>query len=136
MQAVFIPDHILAFLACHLDVGSAVPIRVSQADIVHQLVLMNPMLPEPACAVIFKWCQNTRALGAPHKIGPPIAVDVAGRPAVRSDVARVDFVRLPIRRFEPHLMKSSVVLAPVILNAVEPPLMLRGAVIVDHAAPN
>src|SRR5262249_41226737 len=101
VESVFKPDHILAFLARHQDVQSAITVHIDEADLVRRLVLMEPMLGEAARAVVFEPSQNPRVLGADGEIGAAIAIDVAARQTVRSDVSGIDLVRLPFRRFEP-----------------------------------
>src|SRR5262249_49080236 len=101
VESVFKPDHILAFLACHQDVQSAIAVHIDEADLVRRLVFMDPMLGEAARAVVFEPRQNPRVLGAYGEIGAAIAIDVAGREPMRSDVSGIDLVRLPFRRFEP-----------------------------------
>src|SRR5215831_5942350 len=101
VESVFKPDHILAFLARHQDVQSAIAVHVDEADLVCRLVFMDPVFGEAAPAVVFKPGQNPRVLGTDREIGAAIAIDVADRQTVRSDVSGIDLVRLPLRRFEP-----------------------------------
>src|SRR3954467_12614751 len=63
---------------------------------------MNSMLGELALAVVFKPRQDSRVFGANHEIRTAIAVNIAGRQAMRPDVAGIDFMRLPVWSFEPH----------------------------------
>jgi hypothetical protein len=93
VQSAFIPDHILAFLACHRDVQSAIAVDVDEADLICRLVFIEPMPGEAAPGVVFKPGQNPRVLGADREIGLPVAIDVAGRQPVRSDVSGIDLVR-------------------------------------------
>jgi len=70
VQAVLIPDNILAFLAGHQDVERPVPIHVDETDFIGRLVLMNTMFGEVARAVVFdgasSWEIESRKPSSPH----------------------------------------------------------------------
>src|SRR5712671_2674869 len=96
VQAVFVPDHILAFLTCDQDVERPIAIHIDETDFVGGLILMNPMFGEVSPAVVFKPGEDSGILGTDRKIRTPVAVDIAGGQAMRSDVAGVDLMRPPV----------------------------------------
>src|SRR5258708_19739952 len=101
LEAVLEPDHVLAFLACHQYIQSAVAIHIHELYFVGGLILVDVMNGEVAFTVVLKPRTDPRIFPATDKMNVPFSSQIPPRQPIRPPHPRTHLVPPPFVRFSP-----------------------------------